>query len=104
VIVHHSDRLHVRVNDRRADEAESPVLEVLAKCLGFGRSRWNLPRRLPMVKLGPPADKTPAIGVEVPEPLPAFEECACVVHRGFDLHTVANDRRIRCKLLDCRSE
>src|SRR5712692_11422466 len=59
VIVYHSNRLHVCINDRRADEAESPVLEVLAECVGFGRSRWNLPRSLPVVTLGPPADKTP---------------------------------------------
>src|SRR2546427_8087991 len=38
VIVYHSDRLHVGIDDRRTDEAESPVLEVLAKCVGFGRS------------------------------------------------------------------
>src|SRR5260221_1602367 len=37
VIVHHSNRLHVRINDRRADEAESPELEVLAECVGFGK-------------------------------------------------------------------
>src|ERR1700688_4452014 len=62
VIVYHSNRLHVRINDRRADEAESPVLEVLAECVGFGRSRRNLPDRLQSVKLAPPADKTPAVG------------------------------------------
>src|SRR5439155_18361048 len=36
VIVHHSNRLHVRINDRRAAEAESPGLEVLAECGGLG--------------------------------------------------------------------
>src|SRR5258705_512911 len=50
VIVHHSNRLHVRINDRRANEAESPEPEVLAECVGFGRSRWNLPRSLPVVR------------------------------------------------------
>src|SRR5882672_9658206 len=100
VIVHHSNRLHVRIDDRRADEAESPVLEVLAECVGFGRSRRNLSYRLPSVKLGPPADKTPAVGVKVLELFLDFEECACVAHCGFDLHPVANDLRIRYKLLD----
>src|SRR5882672_5922751 len=90
VIVHHSNRLHVRIDDRRADEAESPVLEVFAECVGFGRSRWNLPRSLPLVSLGPPADKTPAVGVKVPELFPDFEECARVAHCGLDLHPVAN--------------
>src|SRR5882762_4761575 len=66
VIVYHSNRLHVRINDRRADEAESPMLEILAECLGLRRSRWNLPRSPPVVQLGLPADKTPAVGVKIP--------------------------------------
>jgi len=36
VIVYHSNRLHVRINDRRAYETESPLFEVLAECIGFG--------------------------------------------------------------------
>ena len=36
VIVHHPDSLHVRINDRRADEAESPNFEILAERIGFG--------------------------------------------------------------------
>src|SRR6267378_1056832 len=100
VIVHHSNRLHVRINDRRANEAESPELEVLAECVGFGRSRWNLPRSLPVVRLGSAADETPTVGVEVPEPFLDLEECACVSHCGIDLHPVANDLRIGCETLD----
>src|SRR5216683_2144928 len=100
VIVYHSNRLHVRINDRGANETESPVLEVLAECLGLLRSRWNLPRSLPVVKLGPSLDKTPAIGIETPELLLDFEECACVAYCGFDLHPVTNDLRIGYKLLD----
>src|SRR5258707_15836805 len=73
VIVHHSNRLHVRINDSRADEAKSAVLEVLAECFRFGRSRRNLPRSLPVVKLGPSLDKTPAIGIETPELFLNFE-------------------------------
>src|SRR5260221_13213531 len=99
VIVYHSNRLHVRINDRRADEAESPQLEVLAECVGFGRSRWNPPLSLPVVELGPAADETPAVGIEVAEPFLDFEKRACVAHCGFDLHPVANDLRIGCKVL-----
>jgi hypothetical protein len=39
VIVHQSSRLHVRMCDCWPDEAESPLLEILAQCLGFGGSR-----------------------------------------------------------------
>ena len=35
VIVHHADRLHVRIDHRRTDEAESAVLEILAERVGF---------------------------------------------------------------------
>src|SRR5258708_35614574 len=100
LIVSHSNRLYVRISRCRAHKAESPALEVLAECLGFGRSRWNLPDRLPSVKLGPSLDKTPAIGIETPELLLDFEECACVAHCGFNLHPVTNDLRIGYKILD----
>jgi hypothetical protein len=35
VIVHHADRLHVRINDGRTNEAKSPVFEGLAKRVRF---------------------------------------------------------------------
>jgi hypothetical protein len=35
VIVHHADGLHVRVDDRRADEGEAALLEILAERVGF---------------------------------------------------------------------
>jgi hypothetical protein len=35
VIVHHADPLHVRINDGRTNEAESPLLEILAKRVRF---------------------------------------------------------------------
>ena len=36
VIVHHPDRLHVGVDDRRTNETESALFEVLAEGIGFG--------------------------------------------------------------------
>src|SRR5258708_35055369 len=100
VIVHHSDGLHVRISDRRADEAESAVLEILAECLGFGRSRGNLASSSPAVELGPSADEMPTVGVKVPELLLDLEKCARVAHRGFDLLPIADDLWIRYKCLD----
>jgi len=35
VIVYHSNRLHVRINDGRTNEAESPAFEILAKGVRF---------------------------------------------------------------------
>jgi hypothetical protein len=100
VIVHHSNRLHECINDRRADKAESPVFEILAECLGFGRSRGNLSRSSPAVEFGPSADEPPAVGVKVPELFLDLEKRACVANRGLDLHPVAYDLRIMYKPLD----
>src|ERR1700682_2585872 len=58
------------------------------------------PRRLPPVKLRPPADKTPAIGVKISELFLGFEKGTRISHCGFDLHPVANYLQIRSKLLD----
>jgi hypothetical protein len=35
VIVHHPDRLHVSVDDGRADKAESPAFQILAEGVGL---------------------------------------------------------------------
>src|SRR6201982_627545 len=94
VIVHQSSRLHVRIRDRRADKAESPLLEILAQCLGFGGSRWNLSRNFPAAAFGLPADEPPAIGVKAAELFLDLEKRASIAHRGLDLHAVADDLRI----------
>src|SRR6266851_2658437 len=35
VVVHHADRLHVRIHDGRTDEAEPAVPEILTERVGF---------------------------------------------------------------------
>src|SRR5579864_1180669 len=85
MIVHQSSRLQVRIRDRRPNEAESPLLEILAECVRFGRSRRNLSRSFPAVLFGLSADETPAVGVKAAELFLDLEKCACVAHRGFDL-------------------
>ncbi len=100
VIVHHADRLHIRINDGRTDEAESPVLEILTQHVGFERGRRNLPHCLPPVELGSSIHETPAVGVKASELFLNFEKRPGVAHRGFDFHTVPNDRRIQCELLN----
>ena len=94
VIVYHSNCLHVGIHDRRTDETESATLKVLAKRIGFDRSRGNLSHDLPPVKLWLSVNETPAIGVEASKLFLDFEKRPCVAHRGLDLHSVANDLRI----------
>ena len=67
VVVYHSGRLHVGIHDRRPDEAKAAVFEILAECLGFGRSRRNLADSFPAVQLRLPTHEPPAVGIKVPE-------------------------------------
>ena len=64
MIVHHADRLHVRVDDRRADEAETAPFQVLAQRLGFLAGGGELLQRAPAVDDRAAVDEAPEIGVE----------------------------------------
>jgi hypothetical protein len=94
VIVYHSNRLHVRIHDRRANETESPALKVLAERIGFDRSCGNLSHELSPVKLWLSVNEAPTIGIEASIHFLDFEKRACVAYGGLDLHAIANDLRI----------
>ena len=94
MIVYHSNGLHVGIHDRRTNETESAMLEVLAERIGFDRSCRDLSHDLPPVKLWLSVNETPAIGVEAFELFLDFEKRACIAHGGLNLHTVADDLRI----------
>jgi hypothetical protein len=49
--------LPVGIHDCRSDEAKATVFEVLAECLGFGGSRWNLPHVFQRLSLVCPPTK-----------------------------------------------
>ena len=83
MIVHQSSCLHVRIRDRRADEAESPQLEILAECHGFGRSPWNLSRSFAAVEFGLPADEPLAVAVKVAELLLDLEKSRFEIYFFF---------------------
>jgi len=95
VIIHQPSRLHIRIRNRRADEAESSLLEILAECFGFGRSGWNLSRSFPAVEFGLPADELPAVGIKVAELFLDLEKGASIAHRGPDLQSVAEKQSTR---------
>src|SRR5258706_9013477 len=67
VIVDHADRLHVRVDHCRSDEAEPAALEIAAECVRLGGRCGNLAQRAPSILPGPALDKLPAIRVEASE-------------------------------------
>src|SRR5579862_3375301 len=100
VVVDHADSLHMCVNDRGADESESPRFEILAQRVGLVGSRRNLPPALPAVQLRASTDEPPAIAIEAPEFLLNREKRLRVAYHGLDLQPIANDCRIQRELLD----
>src|SRR5882762_6634005 len=64
VIVNHADRLHVCVDDRRSNEAETAALEIAAECVRFGGRCRNLTQRIPPILPRPAINELPAIRVE----------------------------------------
>jgi len=64
VIVHHARRLHEGIADRRPNESESTLLQILAHRVGLFRPRRDLFVRLPSVQLRTAAHKSPDVGIE----------------------------------------
>jgi hypothetical protein len=67
VIVHHSDRLHKRVADRRSHENESAFFEIFAHGIGFGCTRGNLLQRFARIHDRLAADELPDVTIEAAE-------------------------------------
>src|SRR6476646_4931700 len=64
VIVDHADRLHVCVDDRRSNEAETAALEIAAECVRFGGRCRNLTQRFPPILPRPALDASQAVRVK----------------------------------------
>src|SRR5258706_105341 len=95
MIVDYSDRLHIGIDDGRADETEAPKLQVLADRVGQRRAGRRLLHASPEVLLRTPVHESPQICVERAEFPSDLEERARVADRRFDLETVAHDSRNR---------
>src|SRR6185503_956238 len=64
VVVHHPRRLHERVADRRSDEPEPPLLQILAHRVGLRRARRNVAHSADGVHTRFSADESPDVGIE----------------------------------------
>src|SRR6185295_16644657 len=91
VIVDHADRLHVCVDDRRSNEAETAALEIAAECVRFGGRRRNLTQRIPPVLPRPAIDELPAIRVEASEFFLHGQKRSRILHRSGNLQPVSDD-------------
>jgi len=67
VIVHHSNCLHMGVNDRGTHEAESAVFQVFAQRIGLDGGGWDLFHDFPAVHFGLSTDKAPRIRIKTSE-------------------------------------
>src|SRR4051812_26068933 len=89
VIVDHADGLHERVTDRRADELETALREILTQRIGDRRARGDRLSALSPQRLA--VDKAPHVVVETSELALHFAESLRVGDRGIDLQSIAND-------------
>src|SRR4026209_569864 len=91
VVVHHADRLHERVADRRANEFESALQEITAQRVRLGSLRRDLRRYPPSIDPGRSPDEPPDVGGEAAKLLLNREDAPPAAHRAIDLQPVAND-------------
>jgi len=91
VIVHYTDRLHKRITNGRAHEAEPALLQILAHGVRFRGSRRNVARTFQPRLLGFPADELPDVFIEAAEFFPHGQKAFSVVDRRRYLPSVAHD-------------
>ena len=94
VVVDHADGLHEGVADRRADEFEAALFEVLAHGVRFGARGGDVFERFPVVADRRSINKLPEIGIERSEFLLDFKHGAGVGHGGLNFEPVADDAGI----------
>src|SRR5262245_60690724 len=96
MVVHEAARLHERVADRRADEAEAALLQILAHRLRLWRLGGDLPDLAPAVHERLAVDEAPEVLAQALE----LEDAAGIVDGRLDLEPVADDAGIGEQALD----
>src|SRR5438093_6263271 len=91
MVVHHPDRLHVRVADRRTDELESPTFQRPAHSVRFLGSCGDLLQGWSTANFRSTLRETPDVRVEAPELLLHDQEGFGILDGGCDLRSVADD-------------
>jgi len=94
VVVHHAGRLHEGVADRRADEFEAALEQVLAHRVALRRARRDFGHSAAPIHDRAAADKGPEVAIERAELLLHGEKGLRVRDCGGDLQAVAHDTRV----------
>src|SRR5207249_1801871 len=100
VVVHHSNGLHERVADSRADEPEASFAQLFAHRVGLSGGRRNLAERVEPMPDWSAADKSPYVSVERTEFFPRYQELLGICDCRFDFEPVAYDARVMEETLD----
>src|SRR5688572_3113501 len=94
VVVHHTDRLHVGIDDGRADEGKSALSKVLAERVRDGRPRRDVLLCSMAANDRLAVDESPLVLREASELFLHGEKCARILDRRLDLHAISDDARI----------
>lgn len=94
MIVHHADRLHVRITNGGTDKFETISQQIPTQRVGNFRARRNFFHAFSPVDHRSAIDEPPQIGIEAAEFLAHFQERHRVLDGGVDFQPVANDAGI----------
>src|SRR5712671_6470946 len=93
MVIHHPDRLHVRIDDRRTDEAEATAFQIMAHRVRLGGASGDVPSASPAVLDRAALDEAPLVRVEAAELRLHLEKRLGVLDRRCNLRSVADDPR-----------
>src|SRR5262245_41618885 len=91
VIIDHAHSLHKGITDSRANEVETPPLEILAHGVGFGCSSGHFRCRASMILQRYAANKPPNVFVKRAKLRLHGEKRSGILNRGSYLKPVAHD-------------
>src|ERR1700722_9322888 len=94
MIVHYACGLHECEANGGADETKSPLLQILARGVGFSGSCWHIARAAPRMPQRFPAGELPDVRIEAAEFTLHFQKGLRVRNRGSNLQAISNDARI----------
>ena len=98
MIIHHSNRLHERIADGRADEFQAALTKIAAQPVGLGREDLYVRAALSSDRLA--VNESPHVSIEAAELLLNCQESLSVPNRGVDLQSVADDASVSEKFCD----
>src|SRR6266508_4109975 len=100
VVIDHTDGLHERVADRRSDEPEPSLLQVLAHGPRLRSLGWGVRQTPPRVLHRHLVDERPQVLGERPDIRPDRQHRPSIGDRRIDLRPVPDDARIPHQSLD----